>query len=238
MRKLLLLLCFVLLASFGSARGIKVLVVTGGHDFDRTSFFEMFDSMKRIEWTEAIQPEANQMMVDGRIEDFHVIVFYDMFQEISDEEQAAFLDLLAKGKPMLFMHHALVSYQNWDKFKFIVGGKYYDKEKFDGVPEKGYSTYLHDTEVPVQIIPDKHPVTKGLSDFTLFDEVYGNTEVLPTVHPLLGTDHPQSSGIIGWENECVSSRIIYLQPGHGKESFQDKNFRKLLQQSILYLSTF
>jgi len=238
MKKSFLLLCFVLLTICGFSRGVKVLLVTGGHDFDRESFFEMFNSMKKIEWVEAVQPEANQMIADGRADAYHVIVFYDMYQDMSMDEQNAFLRLLQEGKPMLFLHHALVSYQNWDKFKFIIGGKYYEKNKFNGVPEKGYSTYLHDTEIAVNILPDKHPVVNGLNDFTLFDEVYGNVEVLPTVHPLIGTSHPQSSKIIGWEHECASSRIIYLQPGHGKETFADANYRKLLRQSILYLSTF
>lgn len=237
MKKILLVIGLVLTFGVGLTRDIRVLVVTGGHSFDRKPFFEMFDAMRKIEWVEAIQPAANQMMVDGTIENFDVIVFYDMFQEISLEEQEAFLRLLKNGKPMLFLHHALVSYQNWADFKYIIGGKYYDKNKFHGDPENGFSTYLHDTDVPVHLIPDRHPVLKGLDDFTLFDEVYGNTEVLPDVHPLIGTAHPQSSGIIGWEHECASSRIIYLQPGHGKDCFQNENYRKLLRQSILYLST-
>ena len=87
----------------------------------------------------------------------------------------------------------------------------------------------------LKLVEKEHPVLKGMSDFKLFDEVYGNTEVLETVTPLLGTDHPESSKIIGWENKYSSSIIIYLQPGHGKETYQDSNYRLLLEQAIHYL---
>ncbi|MDH3712191.1 MAG: ThuA domain-containing protein, partial [Cyclobacteriaceae bacterium] len=79
-------------------------------------------------------------------------------------------------------------------------------------------------------------VTSGLEDFTVFDEVYGNTEVLPDVIPLLGTNHPESTSVIGWENHYRKSRIIYLQPGHGPSIFLDKNYRQLLRQAIMHLS--
>ena len=221
----------------GFAREVNILVVTGGHNFDHELFCELFNSMDGIQWTEAVQPVANQMMVDGTIEKYDVLVFYDMIQEITPEQKQAFLELLNDGKPMLFFHHSLVSYQNWDKFEKIIGGRYYDETRYTGAPDNGFSTYLHDTSITVEIKAKNHPATKGLEDFELFDEVYGNFKVLPTVVPLIGTDHPKSSPVIGWENQYKASKIIYIQPGHGKACWGNENYRKLLSQAIFYLSS-
>lgn len=231
---LIILLQFVFTFSF--AQQIKIAVITGGHNFDRPSFFEMFDALDSINWDEVVQPKALQMMVDKSIYDFDVLVFYDMYQPIHRKEKKAFLKLLRKGKPMLFLHHALVSYQNWDAFREIIGGKYYNQKMLENRPEQVYSDYLHDTDIKVEILQNKHPVTNSLEDFMVFDEVYGNTEVLPGVIPLLGTNHPKSTSVIGWENHYRRSRIIYLQPGHGTSIFSDKNYRKLLRQAIMYLA--
>jgi hypothetical protein len=137
---------------------------------------------------------------------------------------------------MLFLHHALVSYQAWDEFEEIIGGRYYDSGRYKKTPEKGFSTYRHDTDIAVKLLAPDHPVASGLTDFTLFDEVYGNTWVSPDVTPLLGTDHPESTEIIGWEHTYAASKIIYLQPGHGKTSYENPNYRKLLYHAIMYLS--
>ena len=220
----------------GFSQKIEVLVVTGGHDFDRAAFAELFDSMEQITWDELAQPRANQLMLSGGMGTYDVLVFYDMFQEISEEEKAAFRQLLQEGKPMLFLHHALVSYQTWDEFENILGGRYYDSARYKGIPENGFSTYLHDTNIPIRLLVPEHPVSSGLTDFTLFDEVYGNTWVSPEVTPILGTDHQESTEIIGWEHTYGLSKIIYLQPGHGKTSYQNPNYRMLLYNAITYLS--
>lgn len=230
----IILLQFVLTFSF--AQQIKVAVITGGHNFDRPTFFEMFDAIEGIHWVEVVQPRALQRMIDKSIYDFDVLVFYDMYQPIHRKEKQAFLKLLRKGMPMLFLHHALVSYQKWDAFREILGGKYYNKGMVARRPEQDYSNFLHDTDIKVEILQNNHPVTNGLKDFTVFDEVYGNTEVLPGVVPLLGTDHPKSTSVIGWENRYRKSSIIYLQPGHGTSIFSDRNYRTLLHQAIRYLA--
>ncbi len=235
-KKIVMSVVFLLASLAGFSQKIDVLVVTGGHSFEREPFAELFNSMEKISWEELVQPKANQLMVDGGMEKYDVLVFYDMFQEISEEEKAAFLQLLQKGKPMLFLHHALVSYQGWKEFETILGGRYYDSGRYKETPENGFSTYLHDTDISVQLLAPGHPVTAGLADFSLFDEVYGNTWVSPDVKPLLGTDHPESTEIIGWENTYAASKIIYLQPGHGKTSYENPNYRKLLYHTLMYLS--
>lgn len=160
-----------------------------------------------------------------------MILFYDMYDSITPAQKEAYKRLFTKGKGMIFMHHALVSYQNWLEFKNMIGGKYHRELAI--VDGKEYeSTYKHDVWVNVSIEDKDHPVTLGLENFEIFDEVYGNCEILPSVHPLLSTNHPQSMEYIGWVNEYESSEVIYIQLGHGPEAFANKNFQRLVRQAI------
>ena len=217
------------------AQQFKLLIVSGGHNFNRESFFEIFDSFPNIEWEEAIQPKANQLILNSEVDDYDVLVFYDMYQDISNDEKKAFIKMLKKGKPLLFLHHSLASYQNWDEYLNIVGGKYYEKNLYNGKLREHFSNFKHSTNVNVQILQNSHPIVDGLSDFTVFDEVYGDTELLKNVTPFLKTNHPNSSEIIGWENKYKSSKIIYLQPGHGEATYKNESYRRLIYQSINYL---
>jgi hypothetical protein len=214
-----------------SAKKLNILVVTGGHGFDEKSFFEMFDSFQDISYTKLFQPQANAQLGTIDPETFDVVVFYDMPKTIDETEKANYYKLLKLGKGLVFLHHSQCSYQNWEGYKTIVGGKYHEEKN---TPQT--STYQHDVAFTVKISDPKHPVTRGLKDFEILDEVYGNTEVLPSVTPLLTTDHPLSSKIIGWAHQVEKSRIVYIQPGHDKNGYFNPNYQKLVRQAINFVS--
>lgn len=230
-QKFLTLLFFITLSMSVSAKKLNVLIVTGGHNFDRESFFELFDSFQDISYTELKHPEANLQLGTIDPKTFDAVVFYDMPKTISETEKESYYKLLKLGKGLLFLHHSLCSYQQWDGYKTIVGGKYHEEKD-----SPASSTYQHDVSFKVKIADSKHPVTKGITDFEILDEVYGNTEVLPGVTPLLTADHPQSSKIIGWVHQKENSRIVYIQPGHDQHGYSNPDYRKLVKQAIEFVA--
>jgi len=208
----------------------KVMIVTGGHDFNRVEFFDMFDRISDIQYQEIVQPEANALIESGQLDEYDLLIFYDMYDSITEGQKEAYLRLADEKKPMLFLHHSLVSYQEWPEFKAMVGGKYHTQDS------SRLSYYKHDESINVHI-EKQHPITNGLKDFTIVDETYGHCEILPNVLPLLSTDHPRSMPLIGWINKYREQEIVYLQGGHGPTAFRDENFQKILGQAIRYLLT-
>lgn len=233
MKKALLIISLLFAVVLLKAQPIKIMLVTGGHAFDTVQFFQMFDALDGIEYEHFVQPKANAALVNGVAEKFDVLVFYDMWKTISESEKVAYLNLTKEGKPFLFLHHTLASYQDWGEFEKILGGKYV--EKSPDIPVEQQSTYEHDVWVYIEVVKN-HPVTNGFDNLKFFDEVYGNFTVSEKVTPLLKTNHPQSSEIIAWENSFNSSKIVYLQPGHDFRSFESEDYRKLILQSIKYLA--
>ncbi|NQT27923.1 ThuA domain-containing protein [candidate division KSB1 bacterium] len=233
------LLCIISVSLFincvAQNESIHILIVTGGHDFEEESFFNMFVAMKDVAFTHRIQPEANQSFITSDLDSFDVIVFYDMINSITDKEKQAFIRLLKNGKNMLFLHHALCSYQDWPEFEKILGGKYLIQDEIRNEKTILASTYKHDVDVPIHIVKEDHSVTHGLEDFTLFDEVYGGFMVRPDVTLLLKTDHPESTPEIGWTHRYENSQIVYMQPGHGRHAFENSNYRQLAYQAIMWL---
>jgi len=205
----------------------NILIVTGGHDFEREAFFQMFDEMPGIDYQELMHPDANHIYDSPRINAYDVLLFYDMAKEIEDAHKSAFIKLLEQGKGMVFLHHSLASYQTWDEFEKIIGGRY-----LESGPEQERSTYQHDVEFTVQVARKNHPVTRGLKDFVIHDEVYGNFKVLPGVQSLLTTTHPESGDVIGWTNQYGESRIVYLQLGHDHHAYENPDFLRLVRQAI------
>jgi len=217
------------------AKKMTVLIITGGHDFERAPFFEMFSSFPNITFQELKQPAANQAFDTPLIKKYDLLVFYEMYQEIKDDQKAAFIKLLEEGKGVVFLHHSLASYQTWDEYEKILGGRYLLKEGLKPGESVPLSTYQHDVEMNVKITDPGHPVTKGVPDFIIHDEVYNHFRVLPTVQPLLTTDHPQSGKTIGWTNQYAQSRIVFIQLGHDHSAYQNPYFRQLVFQAMQWV---
>jgi type 1 glutamine amidotransferase len=210
---------------------IKVLIVTGGHEYDRAPFYAAFDALPSISYDTIVHPEANKLIASPRVNDYDVVIFYDMGEAITTAEKEAYINILQKGKSFIYLHHALVSYQDWPEFVKIAGGQYHTR----AVVVNGdtlRANYQQDVIIPVRVEDKSHPVTKGIKDFEIRDEIYMNAEILPGVKPLLSTTHPKSMRYLAWVNTYGNSEVLYIQLGHGESGLSDPNFRKLLRQAI------
>lgn len=233
MKRIVLLVILIFSAIFSNAQSIKIMLVTGGHAFDTIPFLEMFDSLDGIEYEHFEQPKANQKLAKDLAKDFDVLVFYDMWNSVSEAEKSAYLELTKQGKPMLFLHHSIVSYQSWPEFEKIVGGKYVEKDK--KVPEEEWSNYEHDVWVYSKV-ENYTPVTVGFTELRFFDEVYGNVKIDDDILPLLRTRHPKSMEFIAWQHKYNNSQVVYIQPGHDYRTYAEEDYRKLISQAIRFLA--
>lgn len=228
---LLLILVGCIHFSFAQQKKIKVLVVTGGHGFKHKPFYDVFNAIPSITYDTLVQPQANALIASAEVNQYDVLVFYDLADSISLAQQQAYINLLKKGASMIFLHHALVSYQNWPEFIKIVGGQYHTHPvAVNGDTLK--ANYEHDVNIPVKVEDKKHPVTKGIRDFEVVDEVYSDVEIRPQVKPLLSTTHPKSMRYLAWVNHYENSEVICIQLGHGPSCYTNPNFRRLIQQAI------
>lgn len=211
---------------------IRVLLVTGGHGFEQQPFFTLFKSWDDITATPVEQPKAQASFKPEAASQCDVIVLYDMWQNISDEAKQNFTELLKQGKGLVAMHHCLANYQDWPEFAKIVGGKYRLKKTVENGVEQPGSTYKHGVRFNVHVANADHPVTRGLKDFEIHDETYGNFDVGADVTPLLTTEEPTSGKTIAWARTEGKARVVYIQLGHDHFAYENPNFKQLVAQAI------
>jgi hypothetical protein len=155
-----------------------------------------------------------------------------MWQKITDEQAKVFADCIRQGKPLVALHHSICAFDDWPEYFNIIGGKYFHKPTTVNGKEYPACSYIHDVHFNVRIANPKHPVTKGLQDFEIFDETYKGYYVEAGVIPLLTTEEPSSTPIIGWTKKYGKAQVVTLQIGHDVPTFENPSFRKLLKQSI------
>lgn len=236
---LFLALGFGLLVStslFAANGKTRVLVVTGGHDFEKEPFFKLFEDNPDITFKAVEHPNAQVLLKANAAKDWDVLLLYDMYQPISDEGKRDFVARLKDGKGLVVLHHAIASYQKWPEYARIIGARYYlEKTVVNGL-EKPASLWQHDVKIAVRVADAHHPVTQGVKDFEIHDETYKLFDVAADTHTLLATDQPLSNKEIAWAKTYEKSRIVYIQSGHDHLAYENPNFQRLLRQAIQWVA--
>jgi len=224
----------ILLAMAACSKTPEILVITGGHAYDTTEFVEMFQSLEGLAFDTVSYPTALDLLSSASVGKYDVVLFYDYMPDLPLADSLVFQDLTLMGMPMIFMHHALCSFQRWDGYASMVGGKYVMPGHH---PDSSlHSGYAHDLDLKIEVLDPSHPVTSGIGEFVIHDEGYYNIQISPEAHPLLGTQHPYCASRVAWENRWNKSTCLYLMFGHDKQAYAHSSLKLLLENSLHYLA--
>jgi uncharacterized protein len=219
--------------SFGNPDKIDVLVVTGGHHFDREPFFDMFKGCDDIRHVEHPLKDESEVFEDLSDWDYDVVLLYNMTQNISPKRQDNFVRLLKdKGVGVVVVHHAQAAFQSWPEFHQIIGTAYiYFDVEIDG------KLWPHckckgGQDIAVSIRDDQHPITRGMKDFTIHDETYKGRWWAEGNHVLLTTDHPDNDEPVAWTRQYGRSRVFNIQFGHDQQAYACPEYRDLMVRGI------
>lgn len=224
-----ILLAGLLIAAVSAvaAEKISVLVVTGGHGFTREPFFRIFRENPAIEFTTAAHARDADAYERPEFAAADVVVLYDMPKTVTATQRAQFSARLARGGGLFVLHHALCSFPDWPDYERLIGGRY--PVAGEGSAQAGYR---HDVDIPVVIAARDHPITAGLKNFTVRDEIYWGFRLGADATPLLKTTHPDSGNPLAWVRQEGAARIVYLQLGHGLPCYDDPNYRELVARCL------
>ena len=215
-----------------AAKKIRVLLTYGGHGFEEKPFFAMFDALGDVQYTKAPLPQSAGLLKPGLEKDYDVIVRYDMVDKFTPDQEKAFVALLHRGIGLVALHHNLGAHQQWDEYTKIIGGKYCFGVYQEGGKKFGPSGYEHDQDLKVAVADREHPITRGLADFAIHDEVYNHCYVAPDVRVLLTTNHPKNDPKIAWAHEYGKSRVFYFQLGHDSQAWKNPAYPDILARGI------
>jgi uncharacterized protein len=214
----------------------RVLVVTGGHGFEKEPFFKLLQDNPDIIYQAVEHPNAHGRLKAEAAKQYDVIVMYDFNQKITDEAKADFIARLKDGKGLVVLHHAIATYPEWPEYWNIVGAHYYlAATNINGVA-KPRSAYKHDVDFTLQVPDSRHPVTRGMKDFAIHDETYKWFDVSEQCHPLLTTDEPESNKVIGWAKTYEGARVVYIQLGHDHFAYENPNYQQIVRQAIQWVA--
>jgi len=177
-----------------------LLVLSGGHPYEREPFAQLLANLGGWDVTHLIHPEAEEAVANGRALEADAVLFYDMggytfadnwvtSRPPSEAFRRAIVERFAARRGAVAMHHALAGWADWPEWHEMLGGRFlYTPGKVRGQATLD-SGYRHDVDYTAQVVFE-HPVTAGLpQEFRVTDELYLAQIFEEEVTPLIRSDY-------------------------------------------------
>ncbi len=132
---------------------------------------------------------------------------------------------LAAGGGVLAMHTAALCFDDWPDWGEILGARWvwgHSQHPPLGPP------------IAVSVCGD-HALVRGIDDFTVVDEVYGDLEVAADVRPLLSAPQPGPDGRVMpllWVREHGGGRVVYDALGHHPPSYAVPEHAEIVRRAV------
>jgi trehalose utilization protein len=207
---------------------IQTAVLVENHPYNIAAFQKMLDSFADLQCF--VQPIDLFVQDEISRDHYDVVLWYNMNWNIP-QEGSVLRNYMEKSfgenkQGVLFLHHALLSFQGWDLFTDICG-----------VRNRGGDTFQYHQNQPVScVISDHaHPITQGMADFSICDETYsiGEPEE-PGNQILITTDNSTSVHKLAWTRQYKNSRIFSYLSGHDEKVYDDEEFRQVLHRGLVW----
>ncbi len=194
--------------------GAKVLILSGGqrehHGYREQALYlgGILENTRRFQVTIA---EDAAVVETPSLSKYDLIILTadrrDPEFKFSVAQQKAILGYVQAGHGFVSIHAADNAAPDWlPEWKQMLGGVYSHVGLPDGKAIKGRYT--------VKISDPTSPITAGLADFELNDELYSNMQMLPDVKPLATIDHAGKTWPVAWTWAFGSGRVFHTSLGH------------------------
>ena len=211
---------------------LKVAMITGHHEYEVVPFQRMLRSLPDLD----IYPQHLEDFIWDTAyfnkNSYDVIAFYYFQQTTPKESVGEFSkftletlnELQHTGQGLVFLHHALTAFPQWDYWTSLCG---LDERRKKRLPKSKVNQTLE-----IKVKNNNHPITANLKNWQMIDEIYTWDNPSSDCDVLLTTTHPESMETIAWTKTHNTSRIFSFQSGHDSQTFENENFSHVLAQGI------
>jgi type 1 glutamine amidotransferase len=151
--------------------------------------------------------------------------------KFTESQQKALLGWVKSGHGYVSIHGADNAAPDWlPEWRDMLGGVF----SHVGLPD----SKTKQATFKIKITTTEHPITRGLHDFELKDELYYNLQMKHQIDPLATTDYNDGTWPVAWTRTYGQGRVFHTPLGHrgfkpgSDDPIQNPNLLKLVMQGV------
>lgn len=148
---------------------------------------------------------------------------------ISDRAKENLINYVKSGKGFMVNHLASASFKEWDEFGKLCGRKWI----------MGTSGHNPRNIFEANVVNKEHPITAGLSDFKIYDELYAKLQGDAKIDVLVSAKSDWSNNVepLLFVLEYGKGRVVHNAFGHDHHAIEDATNKILLRRSCEWAAT-
>ncbi len=222
--------------------GAKVYLLSGGqrqHHGYREQAFYLSEALENTGRFEVTIGEDAAILETPAIRKYDLIIVAadrrdDEFKFTPGQQEALF-EYVRSGRGYVSIHGADNAAKDWSPtWKEMLGGVFSHSGLPDGKTRKGSFT--------VKIVDTSSPVTQGLKDFPIKDELYYHLQLMPDVQPLATIDYEGTAWPVAWTRTFGTGRVFHTTMGHRDfgpnkdDPLRNPNLSRLVVQGVEWVA--
>ena len=136
-------------------------------------------------------------------------------------QETALVSRVSEGKPFLALHSASVYEDGNSKYVDMLGAKFAEHPEYQ--------------EFPVIIADSTHPISAGLQNFAIVDELYLLDREPEGAAQLAYAEWDGKPRPIVYVRRYGQGRVAYIALGHDQKAWNHPSFKQLIMQAIRWL---
>lgn len=166
--------------------------------------------------------ERNCQILADSLDSYDALLFYTDIGELTLAQKDSLLNFLKRGGGFFGLHTEAASFRKCEGYHGMLNA-FFD----------GHSKYMDFT---VNIIDNKKPITQGLEDFVVTDELYYLKHDPTTSRHLMEAYDPAKDEVhvIAFTHEYGNGRVFYFALGHDMVAIKNPSFQKILHRGVLW----
>ena len=163
-----------------------------------------------------------EVLADG-LDAYNVVLFYTDVGELTAAQETGLLNYIRAGGGFYGLHTAAASFRESEPYHEMLNGFF-----------NGHSPYMTFT---VNIGNTDHPITQGLEDFEVVDELYYLKHNPETSHHLMSAyDHTKDeTHVMAFHHNYGAGRVFYFALGHDLTVLQNPSFQEIIRRGVLWV---
>jgi type 1 glutamine amidotransferase len=215
---------------------IKALLITGD-DVGAHPWREMSETTREIlvksgRFDVRVCEDPYILESENALKAYDVIVFTIFSRRVSElpeQAQQNLLNFVKGGKGFFVQHLASASFPKWEEFGKLCGRHWV----------MGTSGHAARYVFKANVVNKEHPITAGLSDFDVDDELYAKLQGIGDINVLVSADSNWSHKTepLVFTLPYGKGRVVHNAFGHDRKALMTPNVQKIIARGVEWAAT-